>query len=91
MQKLIAQLILLFGLMLLTACSGTQVYSLGKSGNADDNKNDIDYMILNVPRAILASDPCKYGHLDDIAACRKKKQDEADWLNQSISNKTKYN
>jgi hypothetical protein len=48
-------------------------------------------MILNVPRAILASDPCKYGHPDDIVACRKKKQDEADLLDESISHKTKYN
>ncbi|WP_137223709.1 hypothetical protein [Shewanella sp. MEBiC00475] len=91
MQKLMAQLILLFGLTLLTACSGTQAYRLGNSGNADDNKNDTDYMILNVPRAILTSDPCKYGHPDDIVACRKKKQDEVDRLNESISNKTKYN
>lgn len=76
--------LVLFSLLLLTACSGTSPYRFGNAGNADDNKNDTEYMILNLPRAILASDPCQYGHPDDIAACRKKKQDEADHLNESL-------
>ncbi|GGB45195.1 hypothetical protein [Shewanella inventionis] len=76
--------LVLSSLLLLTACSGTSSYRLGNAGNADDNKNDTEYMILNLPRAILASDPCKHGHPDDIAACRKKKQDEADHLNESL-------
>ncbi|MBB1438530.1 hypothetical protein H5202_07475 [Shewanella sp. SG41-4] len=87
MIKWIIQLSLLSCLVMLTACRGTDIVNIGNSGNADDNKNDTDYMILNVPRAILASDPCKYGHPDDIAACRKKKQDEADQLNESLKRK----
>ncbi len=76
--------LVLSSLLLLTACSGTSPYRLGNAGNADDNKNGTDYMILNLPRAIVASDPCQYGHPDDIAACRKKKQDEANQLNESL-------
>ncbi|MBB1380593.1 MULTISPECIES: hypothetical protein [Shewanella] len=88
MKKRIIQLSLLSSLVILTGCRGTDIINIGNNiGNADDNKNDTDYMILNVPRAILASDPCKYGHPDDIAACRKKKQDEADQLNESLKRK----
>jgi hypothetical protein len=84
MKQLIIQLALLSSLVLLTACSGTNPIRIGKAGNADDNKNDTDYMVINLPRAILASDPCKYGHPDDIATCRKKQQDQVDQLNESL-------
>ncbi|AZG75043.1 hypothetical protein [Shewanella livingstonensis] len=84
MKKLIAQLTLLSALVILSACSATRPTSIGNSGNADDNRNDNDYMLINLPIAILASDPCKYGHPDDIAACRKKKQDETNQLNESF-------
>ena len=83
-QSTLLSSLILSSLLVLTACSGTSPNRLGNAGNADDNKNDTDYMILNLPMAILASDPCKHGHPDDIAACKKKKQDEADQLNESL-------
>jgi hypothetical protein len=84
MKKWIIQLTLLVCVATLTACSGTESIMVGNSSTHKDNGHDAENVVLNLPRAILASDPCKYGHPDDIAACRKKKQDEADQLKESL-------
>ncbi|MFT6976898.1 MAG: hypothetical protein ACJAZA_000600 [Shewanella psychromarinicola] len=82
MKQLIIQLTLLFCVATLTACSGTEPIMAGNSSTHQDH--DAENVVLNLPRAILARDPCKHGHPDDIAACRKKQQDQVDQLNESL-------
>ncbi|WP_025819859.1 hypothetical protein [Shewanella marina] len=74
-------------LVLSAGCSNTSSIQLGnKNKTSSDN---VINAVINVPRAIMASDACKNGAEQDKQKCLAERQAETDELSQAIKNRTK--
>ena len=74
-------------LVLLQGCTSHWV-GLRSDNEIRDGKVEPVELGINLPRAVIGSDPCLNGHPDDIAKCQAERQAETNALTESIRNRT---